>query len=72
MYYVLFPTPNLDAPIDWKRFAPRYRDHVLRTLEERGYRDFTDGIEVEHVTTPLDWQERGMERGAPFSASLMI
>ena len=69
IYYVLFPTPNLDAPIDWERTGPAYRDHVVRTLEARGYTGFGDAVEVEHVTTPLDWARRGMERGAPFAAS---
>ncbi len=69
IFYVLFPTPNLDADIDWRVTGPRYRDEVVRTLEERGYVGFGDGIEVEHVTTPLDWAERGMERGAPFAAA---
>ena len=69
VYYVLFPTPNLDAPIDWRTEGPRYRDEVVRTLEERGYVGFGDGIELEHVTTPLDWSARGMERGAPFAAT---
>ncbi|MCA0328438.1 MAG: phytoene desaturase [Actinobacteria bacterium] len=69
IYYVLFPTPNLDADIDWRTTGPRYRDEVVRTLEERGYIGFGDAIEVEHVTTPLDWAERGMERGAPFAAA---
>jgi phytoene desaturase len=69
IYYVLFPTPNLDADIDWKQYAPRYRDEVVRVLEERGYRDFGDSIEVEHITTPQDWADRGMERGAPFAAA---
>ncbi|NHC12343.1 phytoene desaturase family protein [Motilibacter deserti] len=68
-YYVLFPTPNLDAPIDWRVEGPRYRDRVVATLEERGLDGFGAGIEVEHVTTPLDWQARGMERGAPFAAA---
>ncbi|MCD9196721.1 phytoene desaturase family protein [Aeromicrobium wangtongii] len=68
-YYVLFPTPNLDADIDWRTFAPRYREHVIETLESRGYPGFGDAIEVEHVTTPLDWQAQGMERGAPFAAA---
>jgi phytoene desaturase len=68
-YYVLFPTPNLDADIDWVREGPRYRDEVVRTLERRGYVGFGDAIEVEDVTTPLDWEARGMERGAPFSAA---
>jgi phytoene desaturase len=69
IYYVLFPTPNLDADIDWRSVGPRYRDEVVRTLEERGYVGFGAGIEVEHVTTPLDWADRGLERGAPFAAA---
>ncbi len=69
IYYVLFPTPNLDADIDWRTEGPRYRDEIVRTLEERGYIGFGDSIELEHVTTPLDWQARGMERGAPFAAA---
>lgn len=69
IYYVLFPTPNLDAPIDWRSAGPRYRDEVVRTLEQRGYIGFEEAIEVESVTTPLDWQARGMERGAPFASA---
>jgi phytoene desaturase len=68
-YYVLFPTPNLDASIDWTVEAPRYRDHMVSVLEERGYVGFGDGIEVEHLTTPLDWAEQGMERGSPFASA---
>lgn len=69
IYYVLFPTPNLDADIDWRVVGPRYRDEVVRTLEERGYVGFGDAIEVEDITTPLDWEARGMERGAPFASA---
>ncbi|MEI7629610.1 MAG: phytoene desaturase family protein [Actinomycetes bacterium] len=69
IYYVLFPTPNLDADIDWRSVGPRYRDEVVRVLEERGYRAFGDAIEVENITTPLDWEDRGMERGAPFASA---
>ena len=69
VYYVLFPTPNTTAGIDWRRIAPLYREHVVTTLEARGLAGFGDGIEVEHVTTPLDWQSRGMEAGAPFAAA---
>jgi phytoene desaturase len=68
-YYVLFPTPNLDAAIDWRVEGPRYRDRMVATLEERGYVGFGDAIEVEHLTTPLDWAARGMERGAPFASA---
>jgi phytoene desaturase len=69
IYYVLFPTPNLDAPIDWRTEGARYRDQAVRSLEERGYVGFGDAIEVEDVTTPLDWEARGMERGAPFASA---
>ncbi|MGL5858688.1 MAG: phytoene desaturase family protein [Angustibacter sp.] len=68
-YYVLFPTPNLDGQVDWRQAAPRFREHVLETLQQRGYDGFEDAIEVEDVTTPLDWAARGMERGAPFAAA---
>ena len=69
IYYVLFPTPNLDAPIDWTTTGERYRDEIVQTLEQRGYIGFGDAIEVEDVTTPLDWEARGMERGAPFASA---
>jgi phytoene desaturase len=69
IYYVLFPTPNLDAGLDWTSLRGPYRDEVLRRLEAAGYVGFGDAIEVEHVTTPLDWQARGMQAGSPFAAA---
>ena len=68
-YYVLFPVPNLDSSIDWNHMAEPYRDQMIGTLEKRGYPDFADSIEIEAVTTPLDWQTRGIERGAPFASA---
>ena len=68
-YYILYPTPNLTADIDWKTQATPYRDHMIKTLEDRGYTGFGDSIETEVMTTPLDWQERGMEQGAPFASA---
>ena len=69
IYYVLAPTPNLRADIDWTEVGPRYRDEVVRVLEARGYVGFDDGIEVESTVTPLDWQARGLEAGAPFASA---
>jgi phytoene desaturase len=69
IYYTLFPVPNLDSDLDWRAIGPRYRRHVIDVLEQRGYEGFGDAIEVEQVTTPLDWAARGMERGAPFAAA---
>ena len=68
-YYILFPTPNLSANINWKVEGPRYRNEMIRVMEARGYEGFGDSIEVEHMTTPLDWQAQGMEQGAPFASA---
>ena len=68
-YYILFPTPNLTADIDWKIEGPRYRDRMIATMEARGYVGFGGSIETEHLTTPLDWQAQGMEAGAPFASA---
>ncbi len=69
IYYILYPTPNLSADIDWKTQARPYRDHMIKTLEDRGYTGLSGSIETEVMTTPLDWQERGMEQGAPFASA---
>jgi phytoene desaturase len=69
IYYVLFPTPNLSAGIDWDVVGPRYRDECVARLEGLGYVGFGDAIEIEDVTTPADWGRRGMEQGAPFAAA---
>jgi phytoene desaturase len=66
-YYVLFITPNTRGNVTWPN--ARFRDNALRIMEERGYVGFADAIEVEDITTPADWQARGMEAGAPFSAA---
>lgn len=68
-YYILFPTPNLSADIDWRIESRRYRDEMLRVLEARGYDGFADSIEVEHLTTPLEWEAMGLEMGAPFASA---
>jgi phytoene desaturase len=68
-YYILFPTPNLTANIDWKKQAKPYRDHMVETMEKRGYTGFGGSIETEVLTTPLDWQAQGMEAGAPFASA---
>ncbi|MBX6388593.1 MAG: phytoene desaturase, partial [Frankia sp.] len=70
-FHALFPTPNTAVPggPDWSVIGPRYRDEVVGVLEERGYPGFGAAIEVESVTTPADWQARGMAGGAPFAAA---
>lgn len=66
-YYVLAPTPNQTAGIDWDVVGPRYREELLHRMDALGYKGFGDAIEVEHVTTPLDWERQGLVDGTPFS-----
>ena len=68
-YYVLFPTPNLDGPLDWSVEGPRYQERVIDTLESRGWPGFRAGLEVAHATSPLDWAAAGMAAGTPFAAA---
>jgi phytoene desaturase len=68
-YYVLAPTPNLTADIDWASTGPRYRDELVTTLERRGYVGFGAGIETERLVTPADWAATGLAAGAPFAAA---
>jgi phytoene desaturase len=69
IYYVLVPTPNTDAELDWDVIGPRYRAELLERLERLGYTGFGDAIEVEDVTTPADWSALGLAHGTPFSSS---
>jgi phytoene desaturase len=68
-YYALFPCPNTRAPIDWSVTGPRYRDEIMATMDRRGLPGFSQGIEVEAMVTPQDWQDQGMAAGAPFAAA---
>ncbi len=70
-FYTLFPAPNLDhrSPIDWTSRATRYREHMLDTLEQRGFAGFGADLEVERLITPADWQAQGMAAGTPFAAA---
>ncbi|WP_191268960.1 phytoene desaturase family protein [Nocardiopsis terrae] len=68
LLYVLAPAPNLAAgDTDWDREGPRYRDAVVRTLEERGLTGLDASVRAERLVTPADWARQGLARGTPFS-----
>jgi phytoene desaturase len=69
--YVLFPAPNLDhaQPVDWGKLRGPYREHMLNTIENAGYRGFGDAIDAELMITPQDWADRGLGKGTPFAAA---
>ncbi len=68
-YYALFPAPNTRGRVDWVRQRAAYREHVVETLEKRGYPGFGAAVEVEHLVTPADWRAQGLAAGAPFAAA---
>ena len=68
-YYVLAPAPDQRSGIDWDVVGPRYRDELVQVLETRGYVGFGDAVEVEHLTTPADWERRGLAHGTPFASA---
>jgi phytoene desaturase len=72
--YLLFPAPNLDhnqhdQPLDWARLRGPYREHMLKTVENAGYRGFGEDIDAEVLITPADWADRGLGAGTPFAAA---
>ncbi len=68
-YYALFMTPNLSGGQDWDRLRGPFRDEMVQSMEDAGYVGFGDSIEVENLTTPLEWEARGMAMGAPFASA---
>ncbi|HEX2902614.1 MAG TPA: phytoene desaturase family protein [Jatrophihabitans sp.] len=68
-YYILFPTPNARAGLDWPSLAPRYREEMLMNVQERTGVDLAAGIDTELLVTPADWQAQGLAAGAPFAAA---
>ncbi|MFF8093270.1 phytoene desaturase family protein [Streptomyces sp. NPDC016675] len=72
LHYVLAPCPNTDIGPDaraWDDLAPRYRDHLLTTLERRGLTGIAAAIEEECLVTPADWTAQGHAAGTPFSVA---
>ncbi|OQQ19921.1 phytoene dehydrogenase [Streptomyces sp. M41(2017)] len=72
LHYILAPCPNTDIGPDaraWGELAPRYRDSVLKELEQRGLDGISSSITEECLVTPADWQAQGHAAGTPFSAA---
>ncbi|MGW6491873.1 phytoene desaturase [Streptomyces sp. NPDC055056] len=72
LHYILAPCPNTDIGPDasaWGELAPRYRDSILKELEQRGLDGISSSITEECLVTPADWQAQGHAAGTPFSAA---
>ena len=53
---MLSPVPHLGGDTDWNEAAPRYRDAIMRSLEERYLPDLSKHIVTEHRIDPLHFQ----------------
>jgi phytoene desaturase len=68
--YVLAPVTHQAPGLDWSVEAPRFREIVLRQLEQKlGLSDLRARIRVERQVTPADWERMGIYRGATFNLS---
>lgn len=56
-FYVLSPVPHLASTTDWREEAPRYRDRIIRYLEERFMPDLSRRIVTEHHIDPLHFRD---------------
>ncbi|MFJ3977234.1 phytoene desaturase [Streptomyces sp. NPDC090021] len=72
LHYILAPCPNTEigpTGTAWAELGPRYRDTLLRELEQRGLDGIEAAIEDECLVTPADWAGQGHTAGTPFSAA---
>jgi phytoene desaturase len=66
--YVLLPTSNTKAPIDWDQVRPDTRRAVLEQIDQRfGIPDLERRIEAEAIMTPADWRNQNINHGATFN-----
>jgi phytoene desaturase len=67
-WYVLSPVPNLKSGTDWKTMAPKYRDMIVKYLEERYMPGLSENITAELSIDPLYFQDTlGAYLGNAFS-----
>ena len=68
-FYVLAPVPHLGAAeIDWSVEGPRYRDRILKYLEDRYIPGLTGQLATCRIFTPEDFRDQlNAHRGSAFS-----
>lgn len=68
-FYVLSPVPHLGAAdIDWSVEGPRYRDSILKALDETVLPGLLDTLETTRIFTPFDFRDQlNAHLGSAFS-----
>lgn len=67
--YALEPVPNLAGKVDWLNERGQVRAAMLDRLQKWGVLSDPSAIATETTIDPLDWLDRGMALGTPFSVS---
>src|SRR5512132_3966084 len=65
--FVLEPTANTRAGLDWAEVGPRLRERLYGRLAGLGYGDLRRDSAVELVVDPPSWEAQGLSAGTPFS-----
>lgn len=67
--YILVPTINCRHGHDWEETKQKYRDEVIKRIEERtGMKDLSEHIVAERILTPKDWRDEcDVHLGATFN-----
>jgi phytoene desaturase len=65
--FVLEPTANTQAGLDWAETGPRLRERLYGRLAGLGYGDLRRDSAVELVVDPPAWEAMGLSAGTPFS-----
>jgi phytoene desaturase len=65
--FVLEPTANTRAGLDWAEVGPRLRERLYGRLAVLGYGDLRRDSAVELVVDPPAWEAMGLSAGTPFS-----
>ena len=68
-FYVLAPVPHLGrAAIDWNSEGPRYRDRIMRYMEQRYIPGLSGDLETVRIFTPHDFRDvLNAHHGSAFS-----
>ena len=65
--YVLLPTPNTRASVDWKAETPVCRERLLESIRSLLGVDLSGRIREELILTPDDWAASNINFGATFN-----
>lgn len=72
-FYVLSPVPHLGAGVDWTKEARRYRQVIMKFLEDNYLPDLQANIVAEHYIDPLHFQNTlNSYQGSAFSVEPIL